>query len=113
MSASPATTLWPAFAIRRPLPDLIVLDINMPGMDGFDVLEAIKADPGLVHLPVVMLSASDNPADVTRAYSLRASAYVVKAHDFATFLQQIDALVGFWTLCRVSGKPLRAQGRGL
>lgn len=92
-------------------PDLVVLDISMPGMDGFEVLAAIKADPQLAHLPVVMLSASDSPVDVTRAYSLRASAYLIKAHEYSTFVQQINALVGFWTLCRVSGKPIRAQDR--
>ncbi|MFD1730469.1 hypothetical protein ACFSC4_04220 [Deinococcus malanensis] len=55
-----------------------------------------------------MLSDSELPADVQRAYSLRASAYVVKSREFPIFLQQIDALVGFWKLCRVMGKPIRA-----
>lgn len=95
-----------------PRSDLVVLDINMPGLDGFDVLAALKADPELSPLPVVMLSASRAPLDVERAYSLRASAYVTKADTHPVFLKQIEALVGFWSQCRVIGKPVRAARPG-
>ncbi|MFD1733850.1 response regulator [Deinococcus malanensis] len=95
-----------------PRSDLVVLDINMPGLNGFDVLAAIKADPELASLPVVMLSASRAAADVERAYSLRASAFVTKADTFPVFLKQMEALVGFWTQCRVIGKPVRAARSG-
>ncbi|ACO47417.1 Putative response regulator, CheY [Deinococcus deserti] len=98
---------------QGPRLDLVVLDINMPGLDGFEVLAALKADPELAPVPVVMLSASCAPQDVERAYGMRASAYVVKADTYPVFLKQIEALVGFWSQCRVIGKPVRPTRAGL
>ncbi|GGK33364.1 response regulator [Deinococcus malanensis] len=82
-------------------PDVILLDINMPGMNGFEVLQALKADPELAWLPVVMLSTSSAKADIREAYILHASSYLVKAGNFEHFLQQIDTFLGFWQKCRV------------
>ena len=62
-------------------PDVILLDINMPGMSGFEVLKAIKADDGLRQIPVVMHSTSPRREDVIRAYANGASGYVPKAID--------------------------------
>lgn len=86
-------------ALRRPgaaLPDVVLLDVNMPGLDGFAVLSAFKQDPRLVHIPVVMLSTSQGQADVDRAYTLHASAYLAKVADFAGFLAQLQSFVAFW-----------------
>ncbi len=95
-------------AMRPPdsiCPDVLLLDINMPKMNGFEVLQAMKADERLKLIPVVMLTTSVAPDDVSKAYSLFASSYVVKAVDFANFLQQIESFVTFWTKTRLLNWP--------
>lgn len=81
------------------LPHVIVLDLNMPQMNGFEVLTSIRRDEGLRHLPVVILSTSGEARDVTRAYDLLASSYMVKQRDFAAFEEQVRGFVSFWTSC--------------
>jgi CheY-like chemotaxis protein len=76
-----------------PTPDLILLDLNLPKMDGREVLAAIKEDPRLRSIPVVVLTTSEAEEDVIRSYSLHANAYVTKPVDFERFVnvvQQID-----------------------
>jgi len=80
------------------LPDVILLDINMPGLTGFDVLTALKADPRLNLIPVVMLTTSSAEADIAQAYTLHASSYVVKASTFSAFLEQVDAFLRYWKM---------------
>ncbi|ACO47560.1 response regulator [Deinococcus deserti] len=84
-----------------PLPDVILLDINMPGITGFEMLEYLKQDRRLRHIPVVMLSSSSAQRDIHEAYSLHASSYLVKSSEFATFLHQIDAFLTYWQASRV------------
>ncbi|GAA0501408.1 response regulator [Deinococcus depolymerans] len=84
----------------RSLPDVIVLDVNMPVMSGFDVLRTIRADEDLRHLPVVMLSTSSSEADIGQAYDLIASSYMLKNASFSEFVSQIDQFVKFWTGCQ-------------
>ena len=72
------------------LPDLILLDINMPGLSGSDVLAAVKADRRLARVPVVMLPSSELPADVARAYELGASGYISKP----SYLHDVRAVLG-------------------
>jgi CheY-like chemotaxis protein len=77
----------------RPRPDLVLLDLNLPRMDGRQVLEAIKSDPELASIPVVVLTTSENEDDVLHSYSLHANAYVTKPVDFDSFIavvRQID-----------------------
>ena len=91
--------------LRDPLsqrPDVVVLDVNMPLMSGFEVLRAIKGDPALQTIPVVMLSTSTNPADVELAYSLFASSYLVKEATFACFLDEVEDFVRYWRRCQVA-----------
>jgi len=76
-----------------PRPDLILLDLNLPKMDGHEVLAAIKSDTDLQRIPVVVLTTSDAEEDVLRSYDLHANAYVTKPVDFERFLgvvRQID-----------------------
>lgn len=89
-------------------PDVVILDVNMPVMSGFEVLQAIKDDPALVCIPVVMLSTSSHPGDVARAYTLHASSYMVKSSSFQAFMDQVDAFVTFWRESRTPSWPERA-----
>jgi CheY-like chemotaxis protein len=76
-----------------PTPDLILLDLNLPKMDGREVLAAVKEDERLRSIPVVVLTTSEAEEDVIRSYSLHANAYVTKPVDFERFVsvvQQID-----------------------
>ncbi|UBV44828.1 response regulator (plasmid) [Deinococcus taeanensis] len=90
-----------------PHPDVVILDVNMPVMSGFEVLQAIKEDPALVYIPVVMLSTSSQPGDVARAYTLHASSYMVKSTSFQKFVDQVDAFVNFWRESRTPSWPDR------
>lgn len=92
---------------REDLPDVVILDVNMPGMSGFEVLQAIKDDARLRAIPVVMLSTSSQPDDIERAYTLHASSYMVKSNSFQAFLEQVDAFVGFWRESRTPNWPKR------
>ena len=77
----------------HPRPDLVLLDLNLPRMDGREVLEAIKSDAELSSIPVVVLTTSEAEDDVLRSYSLHANAYVTKPVDFERFInvvRQID-----------------------
>ncbi|THF84406.1 response regulator [Deinococcus sp. KSM4-11] len=78
------------------LPDVILLDLNMPGLTGFDVLAQLKDHPRLRAIPVVILSSSSDTGDIDRAYSLHASSYLIKDVDFQRFIEQIDAFVNYW-----------------
>ncbi|MEU2612643.1 response regulator [Micromonospora sp. NPDC007271] len=74
-------------------PDLILLDLNLPRMDGREVLEAIKKDEQLCRIPVVVLTTSQADEDILRSYQLHANAYVTKPVDFERFIsvvRQID-----------------------
>ncbi|MEV0136107.1 response regulator [Dactylosporangium sp. NPDC050688] len=76
-----------------PRPDLILLDLNLPRVDGRQVLQAIKEDPELRRIPVVVLTTSQADEDILRSYSLHANAYVTKPVDFDSFIavvRQID-----------------------
>ena len=80
----------------RPRPNLVLLDLNLPRMDGRQVLEAIKSDPDLASIPVVVLTTSENEDDVLRSYSLHANAYVTKPVDFARFIEVIRQIDDFF-----------------
>ncbi|HEV2380841.1 MAG TPA: response regulator [Terriglobia bacterium] len=79
-----------------PLPSLVLLDIKMPGMDGFEVLRWIRQESGLSNLRVVMLTSSDDIRDVNRAYQLGANSFLVKPVDFERFVEITQALSGYW-----------------
>ena len=81
---------------RSPRPDLILLDLNLPGLDGKTVLAAIKADPELRPIPVIVLSSSQAEDDVVRAYQLQANCYVAKPVGFGRFSEIIRAIEQFW-----------------
>jgi CheY-like chemotaxis protein len=79
-----------------PRPDLVLLDLNLPRMDGREVLQAIKSDPELASIPVVVLTTSEAEEDVLRSYSLHANAYVTKPVDFERFIQVVRQIDDFF-----------------
>ncbi len=79
-----------------PTPDLILLDINMPVMDGHEVLAQLVQDENLKHLPVVVLTSSEDERDVLMMYKLRCNAYLTKPVDALKFQEVIKLLNAFW-----------------
>ena len=79
-----------------PTPDLILLDLNMPRMDGREVLAQIKDDPQLRTVPVVILTTSAAERDLVKTYDLHANAYVVKPLDLDQFIDVVQAIESFW-----------------
>jgi two-component system response regulator len=77
-------------------PDLILLDLNMPGMDGREALREIKTDPELRRLPVVVLTTSEAERDILESYNLGVNAFVTKPVDFDDLADAMEALGEFW-----------------
>jgi len=78
------------------LPELIVLDLNLPGKSGFEVLEDLKRNPRLRRIPVIIFSSSSHAGDVRRAYELQASCYIRKPADWESLVDLMRAIKGFW-----------------
>lgn len=88
-----------SYATRtRGLPAVLVMDLRMPGVDGFEVLAELKKDAHLHLLPVVVLTASNAAADVARSYSLGASAFVTKPLESGKLRETISTLAVFWAV---------------
>jgi CheY-like chemotaxis protein len=81
---------------NAPRPDLILLDLNLPRVDGREVLTAIKQDAALGSIPVVVLTTSEAEEDILRSYSLHANAYVTKPVDFDRFLEVVKRIDDFF-----------------
>lgn len=79
-----------------PTPDLVLLDLNLPRMDGREVLAAMKSDDELRRIPVVVLTTSEAEEDVLRSYSLHANAYVTKPVDFERFIDVVRQIDDFF-----------------
>lgn len=77
-------------------PDIILLDMHMPVMDGYEVMSEIIKDEKLQHLPVVVLTTSYEAADIKKMYGLRCSSYITKPVDFENFVNAIGKLAGYW-----------------
>lgn len=91
-----------------PPPALVLLDLKMPGVSGFDVLREIKATPGLGRLPVVVLTSSREEGDRALAYDAGANSYLVKPVSFEEMLGIVDAIAAFWLTVHV-GPPLSGR----
>ncbi len=83
-------------AQKFPRPDIILLDINMPRVDGFGVLQALKTDKDYAAIPIIVLSASKNQHDVSLSYSCGANSFIQKPVEYAEFLNVIDCFNRYW-----------------
>ena len=81
---------------HAPRPDMILLDLNLPKMDGREVLAHIKADNDLKMIPTVILSTSNSEADVLKSYQLRANCYLSKPVELAAFENLVKSINDFW-----------------
>jgi len=81
---------------HREVPQLILLDLRLPRVDGFDVLARIKSDAELRRIPIVVLSTTDRPQDINRCYASGANAFVTKPVDFGEFSRKVVDLCEFW-----------------
>jgi chemotaxis family two-component system response regulator Rcp1 len=91
-----------------PTPDLILLDLNLPRKDGREVLNEIKKDPELQHIPVVVLSSSEAERDLLFSYRLHANCFVTKPVDLEEFFAAVRAIEQFWFV--VAKLPRQARG---
>jgi len=88
----------------RTAPDLILLDLNMPEMDGLSVLKKIKGDPALRHIPVIVLSTSNNDLDIYKSYDSQANCFLVKPLHFKELISLVRHVVHFWLhVARIPG----------
>jgi CheY-like chemotaxis protein len=82
-------------------PSIILLDLNMPKMDGAEFLKIVKADNTLKKIPVVILTTSNSDRDVTESFELGAAGYMVKSVDYEKFVETIRAIDQYWTLSKL------------
>jgi len=92
---------------KAPLPDLVVLDLNLPRKDGCEVLADIKADPSLAKTPVVIFTTSQSSTDVLRSYELGANCYLQKPGSLPEFVAAVESMADFWL--RFASLPQREK----
>jgi len=88
-----------------PVPELILLDLNLPKKSGLEVLQAIKADPSIKRIPVVVLTTSKAEEDIVKSYNLNANCFITKPIDLKQFLDVVKTIEEFW-LTIVSLPPM-------
>ncbi len=81
---------------NAPTPDVILLDLNLPGTDGREVLEIIKLDSSLKRVPVIVLTSSNADKDIIESYDLHANCYIVKPVDAVKFMDVVQHVENFW-----------------
>jgi len=99
-------------SVNGQLPDLILLDINMPKKNGFEVLTELKSDPVLRRLPVVVFSTSDSQEDIDRAYDKGANTFITKPVTLGDLKQVLGRIAGYWVETARLPTHLRAAREG-
>ena len=79
-----------------PLPNIVLLDLKMPGIDGFDVLKKVKNTPVLKRIPIIILSSSRNDNDIAKCFDLGANSYIRKPISFGELVDTIDRINIYW-----------------
>jgi len=102
-----------------PLPDILLLDLKMPGMDGYEVLRAVRAKPEFKALRIIVLTSSEDLNDVNKAYELGANSFLVKPLEFENYAAMMRTLSSFWlhysrdpTLARSPDAAFHKNGNG-
>jgi chemotaxis family two-component system response regulator Rcp1 len=97
---------------NQPRPDVILLDLNLPRMDGREVLQAIKTDPSLQRIPVIVLSSSKADVDILKTYDLGANGYIVKPVTFERLQEIVASIETFWfSVVVLSATPVLEETR--
>ncbi len=81
---------------QAPVPDLVVLDLNLPHKNGCEVLSDIKADPALARIPVLIFTTSQASSDISRSYQLGANCYLRKPGNLPEFVAMVQSMADFW-----------------
>ena len=93
---------------QYPLPDVILLDLKMPGIDGFEVLRRVKAEPEVKRIPVIILTSSREEGDLALSYDCGANSYLVKPVSFEGFLKVVQQVQDYWLILNMG--PPKEQG---
>ena len=88
-----------------PLPTLLLIDLKLPGIDGFDIIHWVRNESGLRDIPIVVLTSSSHPGDVSRARELGANAYHVKPNDANALVGMVEGLSLYWSDKRIESWP--------
>lgn len=80
----------------KPRPDLIIMDLRMPDLNGFEFLQIAKQDPRFAHIPIIVLTGSDEDTDIAQAYKLMANCYIVKPVNFTKYKKVVSVINDFW-----------------
>ncbi|SFR67219.1 two-component system, unclassified family, response regulator [Marinobacter daqiaonensis] len=96
---------------RRALPDMILLDLNMPGKNGREVLSELKGAGGYRRVPVIMLTTSRNEEDIGACYDLGACSYIVKPGSYEALLEVTRSLINYWTQTSVLPGQMTSHAR--
>ena len=88
---------------QEELPSIVILDLNLPKKNGFEVLKEIKTDATLRYLPVIVLTSSESEVDILQCYDLHVNCYISKPVDYEKFSLLFNSLINFW--CRIARVP--------
>ncbi len=91
-----ATTALPHLRAAEQAPALVLLDLNMPGVHGYQLLERLRADPATADLRIVVFTSSTTAADIDRCYAAGADSYIYKPVDFALFRTVLQGAIDYW-----------------
>jgi CheY-like chemotaxis protein len=96
---------------NRKKPDIILLDLRMPKMNGIEFLKAVKADPALKSIPVIMLTTSQDQQDIAECFALGAAGYMIKPLDDEHLAQTLRIILQYWSVSELPNRQIAGQQR--